>query len=86
MCRKPEPGLVVRAAREHGIYLLDSWFVGDILNDIEAGRRAGCRTVLIHNGKETEWILNQNRLPHHIVHNLLEAAQVITHLPAGEQP
>ena len=31
--------------------------VGDILDDVEAGRRAGCRTVLVDNGGETEWVL-----------------------------
>lgn len=54
-CRKPAPGLVLRAAHEHGFELRTSWFVGDILDDIEAGARAGCRTVLIDNGHETEW-------------------------------
>lgn len=45
-CRKPAPGMLLRAAREHGLTLAGSSMVGDILNDIEAGRRAGCRTVL----------------------------------------
>src|SRR5262249_17961086 len=54
-CRKPAPGLLRRAADELGIDLAQSWMVGDILDDIEAGRRAGCRTVLIDNGNETEW-------------------------------
>jgi len=77
-CRKPQPGLIIRAAQEHGIDLFRSWFIGDILNDVEAGRRAGCRTVLINNGKETEWELSQLRLPHHVVSNLEEGASVIT--------
>jgi D-glycero-D-manno-heptose 1,7-bisphosphate phosphatase len=46
-CRKPEPGLLLRAAAEHGIDLARSWMVGDQPSDMEAGRRAGCRTVLI---------------------------------------
>lgn len=46
-CRKPEPGLILRAAREHGIDRARSWFVGDILDDVEAGHRAGCRAALI---------------------------------------
>jgi histidinol-phosphate phosphatase family protein len=85
MCRKPEPGLLVRAAQENGIDLRDSWIVGDILNDVEAGRRAGCRTVLLDNGKETEWQLARHRLPHHIVGDLREAAQIIVGL-AGKRP
>jgi D-glycero-D-manno-heptose 1,7-bisphosphate phosphatase len=46
-CRKPEPGLLLRAAAEHGVDLARSWMVGDQPSDVEAGRRAGCRTVLI---------------------------------------
>lgn len=77
-CRKPEPGLLLRAAAERGIDLRESWFIGDILNDVEAGRRAGCRTILIDNGNETEWQLSAGRSPHYTVANLAEAAQVIT--------
>src|SRR5579871_2458964 len=76
-CRKPEPGLLFRAASEHGINLHQSWFVGDILDDIEAGRRAGCRTILLDNGHETEWILAPLRQPHYTVANLHEAARKI---------
>jgi D,D-heptose 1,7-bisphosphate phosphatase len=76
-CRKPEPGLLFQAAAELDIDLNQSWFIGDILNDVEAGRKAGCRTVLIDNGNETEWQLNPDRLPHHIVADIAKAAQVI---------
>src|SRR5205823_6483112 len=72
-CRKPQPGLLVRAAREHGLDLAASWLVGDILNDIEAGRAAGCRTVLLDNGHETEWILTPQRRPHYMATDLTEA-------------
>lgn len=77
-CRKPEPALLLRAAAERGIDLRKSWFMGDILNDVEAGRRARCRTILIDNGNETEWDLSAGRSPHYTVANLAEAAQVIT--------
>jgi D,D-heptose 1,7-bisphosphate phosphatase len=76
-CRMPSPGLLFRAARELGLNLAKSWIIGDILNDIEAGRRADCRTILINNGNETEWKLSVLRQPHHKVKNLLEAAEVI---------
>lgn len=76
-CRKPKPGLIVRAAGELGVDATGSWFVGDILNDVEAGHRAGCRTVLIDNGNETEWRLTDLRRPDHIVADLAEAARVI---------
>ncbi len=48
-CRKPEPGLLLRAAKEHNIDLSQSWMIGDRESDIEAGKRAGCKTVLIGN-------------------------------------
>jgi D-glycero-D-manno-heptose 1,7-bisphosphate phosphatase len=51
-CRKPQPGLLVRAAVELGLDLQRSWFVGDILDDVEAGERAGCRTILVDLGTE----------------------------------
>lgn len=76
-CRKPEPGLILRAAQEHNIDLAESWFIGDILNDVEAGRRAGCQTVLIDNGNETEWILSPLRMPHYIATDLADAARLI---------
>ncbi|PMS15290.1 HAD family hydrolase [Trinickia dabaoshanensis] len=62
-CRKPKPGMALRAADEHGIDLSKSWFVGDILDDVEAGTRAGCRTVLIDNGNETLWEPGPARVP-----------------------
>lgn len=46
-CRKPEPGMLLQAAREHDIDLWESWMVGDSEKDVEAGRRAGCRTIQI---------------------------------------
>jgi len=46
-CRKPKPGLLLLAAREMDIDLSQSWMIGDGLTDIQAGRRAGCRTVLL---------------------------------------
>jgi D-glycero-D-manno-heptose 1,7-bisphosphate phosphatase len=76
-CRKPAPGLLRRAAAELGIDLAASWLVGDILDDVEAGRRAGCRTVLINNGNETEWRDGPHRIPHFTAPDLGEAARRI---------
>lgn len=76
-CRKPAPGRILSAAREHGIALGQSWFIGDILDDVEAGHRAGCRTVLIDNGNETEWRRNPLRWPEHLAGDLAEAARLI---------
>lgn len=78
-CRKPSPGMLYKAAEEHHIDLAESWMVGDILNDIEAGNRAGCRSLLIDDGGETEWIKdNEYREPEQVFHNLADAAQYIT--------
>ena len=46
-CRKPKPGMMLRAAEEFNIDLSQSWMIGDGENDIKAGKAAGCRTVLI---------------------------------------
>ncbi|WP_435018231.1 D-glycero-alpha-D-manno-heptose-1,7-bisphosphate 7-phosphatase [Tundrisphaera sp. TA3] len=82
-CRKPEPGMISRATRRLGLAPGRSWMVGDILDDIEAGRRAGCRTVLIDNGNETEWSLTPARTPHHRAADMAEAARIIV---AAEDP
>lgn len=76
-CRKPGPGLIRRAARELDASPSRSWVVGDILDDVEAGRRAGCRTVLIDNGNETEWVRTPLRHPDHVAPDLARAAELI---------
>lgn len=53
-CRKPSPGMLVHAAEQLGIDLAASILVGDAETDIEAGRRAGCRTVLVMTGRGRE--------------------------------
>jgi len=61
-CRKPKPGLLVKAAGERNIDLGSSFMVGDRWRDVDAGAAAGCRTVLIDYGykergpeKEPDW-------------------------------
>lgn len=76
-CRKPAPGLLHIAAQTRGIDLSRSWFVGDILDDIEAGRRAGCHTLLLDNGNETEWRKSEWRTPHRVEQDLDGAARWI---------
>src|SRR6185503_11845151 len=49
-CRKPRPGMILDAARDSGIELTSSYLIGDRWRDVEAGRRAGCRTILIDYG------------------------------------
>lgn len=76
-CRKPAPGLLRQAAAAHDIDLARSWMVGDILDDVEAGRRAGCRTILLDVGHETEWEMSPLRTPHYRCADLLSAAKTI---------
>lgn len=51
-CRKPKPGMLLKAAEDFNIDLSQSWMIGDGENDIKAGINAGCKTVLIENGDE----------------------------------
>jgi D,D-heptose 1,7-bisphosphate phosphatase len=76
-CRKPSPGLLLKASNDHKVDLSQSWMIGDILNDVEAGKRAGCRTILMDNGNETEWIQNEWRTPDFTVTDFYEAASII---------
>lgn len=50
--RKPSPRMIQRAAREHRLDLSRSWMVGDRETDVEAGRGAGCRTILVSENSE----------------------------------
>jgi len=52
--RKPNPGMLLKAAEEHGIDLSRSWMIGDKDIDLEAGRNAGCRVALVRTGYGTE--------------------------------
>ena len=76
-CRKPAPGMLFRAAEELGIDLDRSWMVGDILDDVEAGRAAGCRTVFVDVGNETEWVRSPARVPDHVALDLAVAVEAI---------
>jgi D-glycero-D-manno-heptose 1,7-bisphosphate phosphatase len=79
LCRKPAPGLLKQAALSHRLDLARSWVLGDVLDDVEAGRRAGANTVLVDSVRETEWRLSPLRTPQHRAPDLLDAAQVVLH-------
>jgi len=72
-CRKPKPGMLLRAARELGIDLAQSWMVGDRWRDVDCGCAAGCRTIFIDCGYAEE--LRQK--PDFSAGNLVEAANII---------
>ena len=77
-CRKPKPGMLLHAAQRDGIALAESFMVGDRWRDIEAGRRAHCRTVLIGDGYGEAFKVQ----PDAIVSTLTEAADWILRQPA----
>ena len=72
-CRKPKPGMLLRAARELGIDLAQSWMVGDRWRDVDCGQAAGCRTIFIDRGYAEE--LKQK--PDFSAGNLAAAAAII---------
>lgn len=79
-CRKPLPGLLISAGQDHNIDMENSWMIGDILNDVEAGNRAGCKSILINNGNETEWLSGEYREPALICDNVNHAANYILNM------
>ena len=82
-CRKPRPGLLLRAAVEHDVDLARSFMIGDRMTDIIAGASAGCRTVLVETGQhlapliETSDSIDDSILPDHTCASLAEATRWI---------
>lgn len=70
-CRKPKPGMLLKAARDFNINLNNSWMIGDSERDIKAGQNAGCKTILIN------YDVNKNFGQDLSTSNLLEAVQKI---------
>jgi D-glycero-D-manno-heptose 1,7-bisphosphate phosphatase len=66
-CRKPDPGMIIELGQEYNLDLQQCWMVGDMETDIEAGRRAGCKTAKIGkksieayiNGEDLLEVVNQ---------------------------
>lgn len=78
LCHKPSPGLLKQAAVALHVDLSRSWMVGDGLDDVEAGQRAGCRTALVDANMRTRLLPGSLRTPELHCADLLEAAQRIT--------
>ena len=53
-CRKPAPGMLITAAREHALSLRDSWMIGDKIGDVMAGLNAGCRAIKLGSGGQDD--------------------------------
>jgi len=78
-CRKPEPGLILQAAKDMSIDLSRSWMIGDGLTDVKAGKEAGCRTILLGRMKceSCHMMDEQDTHPDFIAPNLLEASRIV---------
>jgi D-glycero-D-manno-heptose 1,7-bisphosphate phosphatase len=80
-CRKPLPGMLEQAAKEHNLELHGSFLVSDRFADLEMGSKTGCRNILVKTGYgrgEYEW--NRSRwpnLPHRVAEDLTEAVDWI---------
>jgi D-glycero-D-manno-heptose 1,7-bisphosphate phosphatase len=72
-CRKPKPGMLLRAAREMGIDLSRSWMVGDRWRDVDCGHSAGCKTIFIDYG----YAETLKQKPDFSARHLGEAADII---------
>jgi D-glycero-D-manno-heptose 1,7-bisphosphate phosphatase len=73
--RKPKPGMLRQAARELDIDLNRSWMIGDSASDVEAGSRAGCRTILLNGGEGTD--PSEAAQADDVVPGLIDAANII---------
>jgi D-glycero-D-manno-heptose 1,7-bisphosphate phosphatase len=86
-CRKPRPGMLLRARDELGIDLARSYLVGDSMRDVEAGQRVGATTVLVLTGYgrgELEYrSAGWKTRPDHIAEDLMDAVEWILALEAG---
>lgn len=74
-CRKPAPGMLLMAAEEMDLDLVESWMVGDSPRDVEAGQRAGCRTIRLRTRAEADQ--PERVQADFTVRNLVDAARVI---------
>ncbi len=71
-CRKPEPGMLIQAAKDYRINLSNTFFIGDAQRDIDAAKRAGTRFIFVDSGQKT-YLSNADFQSK----NLLEAAKIV---------
>lgn len=90
-CRKPQPGLLVRAAQEMGIDLSSSWLIGDAWSDMVAARRAGCQRCMVLTGRGRRELIRCWRMGEqgfrvalnldHAIHALLQREPIARRVP-----
>ena len=82
-CRKPKPGMLKKAAKELNIDLKLSFMIGDKLSDIEAGKRAGCKTIIVKTGYGIEELKNKTINCDYIADDLYYAVKHILYLSSN---
>ena len=82
-CRKPKPGMLTRAEKELNINLKQSFIIGDKLSDIEAGKRAGCKTIMVRTGYGVEELKSKEIDCDYVADDLHDAVQHILYLSHG---
>ena len=79
-CRKPSPKLLLEAAEEFNVDLQKSYFIGDSVSDVQCGKNAGIKTILVRTGKGEESfsiLQKENNFPTFVANNLLSACTFI---------
>ena len=82
-CRKPKPGMLIRASEEYGIDLNRSYMIGDRISDIIAGHLAGCKTIQFLSGRhndrqiESDLVLEKNIEPDFTITDIYQIRNII---------
>jgi D-glycero-D-manno-heptose 1,7-bisphosphate phosphatase len=85
--RKPNPGMLLTAAKDLDVDLSQSWFVGNSISDVEAGLRSGCKTILIDRSQHPKPPAPGQPIPHYKSVNIKEAVNIIKkHLRSPSRP
>lgn len=76
-CRKPKPGMLKQAEKDLNLDLEESFMIGDKWSDIEAGRRAGCRSIMVRTGHGKDELKKCVEYNHIVVEDLYDAVKLI---------
>lgn len=76
-CRKPKPGLLLQAIKDNNIDPSKSYMIGDRIMDVEAGKKVGCKTIIIPSSLELKEMKNCDIKPDYMAKDLLDASKWI---------
>ena len=85
-CRKPKPGMLLKASKDLDIDLSDSWMIGDQPRDIAAGISAGCKTILLGKNPYIQPNITETEKPDHKAVNMKEAVNIIKQYQRRNKP